>query len=108
MAAENCAFIYVSTIFHRLSPRDTGKPAGTREMVKISLFKKEAKSDRSQLAGDERSSPRLASEGAGGEAAQPYPHRLTNDTLLLLQNFEQSSQGWFWATDSEGRLTYLT
>jgi diguanylate cyclase (GGDEF)-like protein len=36
------------------------------------------------------------------------PHRQTSDALALLHNFEQTSQGWFWATDDSGRLTYLT
>lgn len=30
------------------------------------------------------------------------------EALLLLRNFEQSCQGWFWSTDHAGRLTYLT
>jgi diguanylate cyclase (GGDEF)-like protein/PAS domain S-box-containing protein len=28
--------------------------------------------------------------------------------LELLQNFEESRRGWFWSTDSEGRVTYLS
>ncbi len=32
----------------------------------------------------------------------------TNEALLLLQNYEETRQGWFWSTDAEGRLTYLT
>ncbi|WP_343046887.1 EAL domain-containing protein [Sphingomonas chungangi] len=31
-----------------------------------------------------------------------------DDPLALLRNFEQSGQGWFWATDAAGRITYLT
>jgi diguanylate cyclase (GGDEF)-like protein/PAS domain S-box-containing protein len=30
------------------------------------------------------------------------------DALLLLQNFEESGRGWFWSTDAEGRITYLS
>ncbi|MDB5700361.1 MAG: diguanylate phosphodiesterase [Sphingomonadales bacterium] len=30
------------------------------------------------------------------------------EALLLLKNYEDSSQGWFWATDKNGCLTYLT
>ena len=77
-------------------------------MVKISLFKKEAKLDRSRLAADGHSTARLAPGAAGGTSIPSHPARLTTDTLLLLQNFEQSCQGWFWATDRAGRLTYLT
>src|SRR3546814_13056893 len=32
----------------------------------------------------------------------------THDALLLLRNYEESGQGWFWSTDATGRLTYLT
>lgn len=28
--------------------------------------------------------------------------------LKLLENFEQSGLGWFWATDAKGRLTYIS
>ncbi len=28
--------------------------------------------------------------------------------LELLQNFEESRRGWFWSTDSDGRVTYLS
>lgn len=34
--------------------------------------------------------------------------RSTNQALNLLENFEQSGRGWFWETDAEGRLTYLS
>jgi diguanylate cyclase (GGDEF)-like protein len=30
------------------------------------------------------------------------------EALLLLKNFEDSGEGWLWATDQDGRLTYLT
>ena len=32
----------------------------------------------------------------------------THDALLLLRNYEESGQGWFWSTDAKGRLTYIT
>ena len=32
----------------------------------------------------------------------------TRDALLLLRNYEESGQGWFWSTDAKGRLTYIT
>ena len=28
--------------------------------------------------------------------------------LLLLQNFEESGRGWFWSTDDDGKITYLS
>jgi diguanylate cyclase (GGDEF)-like protein len=31
-----------------------------------------------------------------------------SEALLILKNHEDSGQGWFWATDAEGELTYLT
>jgi diguanylate cyclase (GGDEF)-like protein/PAS domain S-box-containing protein len=30
------------------------------------------------------------------------------ESLNLVRNFEDSRQGWFWATDPDGRLTYLS
>ncbi|MGA9581214.1 MAG: EAL domain-containing protein [Allosphingosinicella sp.] len=30
------------------------------------------------------------------------------EALLLMHSFELSGQGWFWATDPEGRLTYIS
>ncbi len=36
------------------------------------------------------------------------PTMKTQEALLLLKNFEESRQGWFWSTDADGRLTYLT
>lgn len=41
------------------------------------------------------------------KAAVPIPIK-TNEALLLLQNYEESRQGWFWSTDSVGNLTYIT
>lgn len=32
----------------------------------------------------------------------------SKQALLLLQNFEQSGRGWFWSTDDQGRITYLS
>jgi diguanylate cyclase (GGDEF)-like protein len=40
--------------------------------------------------------------------AKPLPKTSLHDALLLLQNFEESGRGWFWSTDAEGRLTYLS
>ena len=44
----------------------------------------------------------------GKQADSLGSHHKTTEALLLLQNFEESCQGWFWATDHAGRLTYLT
>ncbi len=36
------------------------------------------------------------------------PSIKTKEALLLLQNYEESRQGWFWSTDTEGCITYVT
>ncbi|NIJ35378.1 diguanylate cyclase (GGDEF)-like protein/PAS domain S-box-containing protein [Sphingopyxis panaciterrae] len=36
------------------------------------------------------------------------PSLATHEALLLLQNYEESGQGWFWSTDAKGRITYIT
>ena len=38
----------------------------------------------------------------------PAPGLHTREALLLLQNYEESRRGWFWSTDADGRLTYIT
>ena len=41
----------------------------------------------------------------------PAPHTSnasSKQALLLLQNFEESGRGWFWSTDADGRITYLS
>ncbi|MGL5839186.1 MAG: putative bifunctional diguanylate cyclase/phosphodiesterase [Sphingorhabdus sp.] len=48
---------------------------------------------------------KLAPRGAPVNAPA---HASSLDALLLLQNFEESGRGWFWSTDTEGRLTYLS
>ena len=36
------------------------------------------------------------------------PKSTSSQALLLLKNFEESYKGWFWSTDHDGRLTYLS
>ena len=46
---------------------------------------------------------RMGSQGsAGSRNIKPA------EALLLLQNYEESRQGWFWSTDADGNLTYIT
>ena len=49
---------------------------------------------------------------SGGEAASPAPggtlEPSPEQALRLLQLFETSGKGWFWETDREGRVVYLT
>ncbi len=50
---------------------------------------------------------KFASRSAGGKTVNPL-ERNTREALLLLQNYEESGQGWFWSTDAAGRITYLS
>src|SRR3546814_5704005 len=44
-----------------------------------------------------------------GKVRGPVPAALqTREALLLLRNYEESGRGWFWSTDAEGRLTYIS
>ena len=43
----------------------------------------------------------------GGENRAIVPAS-SRDALLLLQSFEESGRGWFWSTDADGRLTYIS
>jgi diguanylate cyclase (GGDEF)-like protein len=38
----------------------------------------------------------------------PVSNSAAKQALLLLQNFEESGRGWFWSTDAEGCLTYIS
>ncbi len=42
------------------------------------------------------------------EKPASMPKTSSRDALLLLQNFEDSGRGWFWSTDADGRLNYLS
>lgn len=44
----------------------------------------------------------------GKQRGDTAPNLHTHEALLLLQNYEESGQGWFWSTDAKGRLTYIT
>ena len=48
----------------------------------------------------------------GGKPASQKPiaplSMNTKEALLLLQNYEESRQGWFWSTDMNGCITYIT
>jgi diguanylate cyclase (GGDEF)-like protein/PAS domain S-box-containing protein len=43
-------------------------------------------------------------------AEKPAPSANINskDAVLLLRNFEESQRGWFWSTNSDGELTYIS
>ncbi|MDT9600086.1 EAL domain-containing protein [Sphingosinicella rhizophila] len=64
---------------------------------------KAAESDAS--AGDflSRVPAMLGRRSPSGNASQDLA-----ETLLLVRNFEESRQGWFWSTDRDGKLTYLS
>ena len=49
-----------------------------------------------------RSAPQAAPPAVNASAAS------SKQALLLLQNFEQSGRGWFWSTDADGRITYIS
>ncbi len=44
---------------------------------------------------------------ASDSGQTPHPLR-TRPALELLHTFENNAHGWFWSTDAEGRITYLT
>jgi len=45
---------------------------------------------------------------SGRNPAPAAPSASRSEAVLLLQNYEESGQGWFWAIDHNGCLTYLT
>jgi diguanylate cyclase (GGDEF)-like protein len=51
------------------------------------------------------SKPASLSRGASGDGGQPITDR---DRLQMLDAFEEADIAWFWATDAENRLIYLS
>ena len=60
------------------------------------------------------SPPLVENRGFFDKLSQPaFPKKggiiqSTKQALLLLQNFEETGRGWFWSTDGEGRITFLS
>ncbi len=46
--------------------------------------------------------------GAASKVKQFTAQASSKAALELLQNFEESRRGWFWSTDGEGRVTYIS
>jgi diguanylate cyclase (GGDEF)-like protein/PAS domain S-box-containing protein len=64
--------------------------------------------DGTASAGESGGLLRSFRSGAKNDRA-PVPQSLnSHDALLLLQNFEESKRGWFWSTDNQCRLTYVS
>ena len=51
---------------------------------------------------------RMSSQKPDGAPRSKRHVLKTAEALLLLQNYEESGQGWFWSTDAEGRISYIT
>ncbi len=47
------------------------------------------------------------SQPSGRNSAQPSQLN-SKDALALLRNFEDSERGWFWSTNGDGELTYVS
>ncbi len=58
--------------------------------------------------GDSRSFFNRLSSRITQQNVVQLPNSKTNEALLLLQNYEETRQGWFWSTGASGQLTYLT
>lgn len=43
-----------------------------------------------------------------GEKPRPSVNINSKDAVLLLRNFEESERGWFWSTNGQGELTYIS
>ncbi len=50
----------------------------------------------------------LGSGPAKGDARSLGPGDGSGQAHLLLRDYERSGQGWFWSTDSEGRIVYIS
>lgn len=70
-------------------------------MARIWTFKADASRTARGSAPDHDMSPTALRTSSRSPAA-------SGEALLLMQNFEESRHGWFWSTDPEGRLVYLS
>jgi diguanylate cyclase (GGDEF)-like protein/PAS domain S-box-containing protein len=84
------------------------------------MFEKPISKDGAQPADQEfgsffnRMSARINAQGDNSGAKnsatqQPKHYSMSSkEALLLLQSYEESRQGWFWSTDSDGNIVYIT
>ncbi|MCC6926958.1 EAL domain-containing protein [Novosphingobium sp.] len=49
-----------------------------------------------------------SSRSAGGSAAPALSGQEQQQALLLLRDYEASGLGWFWSSDGEGKITYIS
>jgi diguanylate cyclase (GGDEF)-like protein/PAS domain S-box-containing protein len=50
----------------------------------------------------------LGGRASGEPSSGPHSSAERQQAVLLLQDYEASGLGWFWSTDSEGRITYIS
>src|SRR5947208_15771091 len=79
---------------------------GRYAMAKIGFWKSESavpvhRGDNFEHAGNGQSN-KLGAQQNSTDALCP------TDAALILRDYEESCQGWFWATDSKGCITYVT
>ena len=56
----------------------------------------------------DRISGRIFKQSRDMDVAAGMSSLKTTEALLLLQNYEETRQGWFWSTDKTGNITYIT
>jgi diguanylate cyclase (GGDEF)-like protein/PAS domain S-box-containing protein len=64
--------------------------------------------DRTASSGEGGSILRSFRSGSKVESSAPLSAMTPQDALLLLQTFEESSRGWFWSSNADGKLTYVS
>ncbi len=50
----------------------------------------------------------LGGREKGEQRVVPHSNAEREQALLLLQDYEASGRGWFWSTDAQGRVTYIS
>lgn len=60
------------------------------------------------VSGTRRFLDRWSSNKAAIDVAESDVFGSPDEAIVLLRNFESSGRGWFWATDANGILTYLS
>ncbi len=65
-------------------------------------------SDNERQSFFDRISGRIFKQNRDLDVAAGMSSLKTTEALLLLQNYEETRQGWFWSTDKTGNITYIT
>ena len=78
------------------------------DQISIETSQELGLSDNERQSFFDRISGRIFRQNRDMDVAAGMSSLRTTEALLLLQNYEETRQGWFWSTDKTGNITYIT